>query len=217
MTNWTDLASLFTLGFTSLFPLINPVGTALIIDPFFAHGSFEERKAHTRTICLYVFVLGVCALLSGSWVLRFMGVSIPVTQLGGGLIIARMGLQMLSAESNEEKSAPDPSAIKSSLFYPLTFPFTLGPGGISALVTLSAHAHGEDLAETLIQQGVLTASLLAVVIVTYFCFIYSRSVIGRIGAQGSLVLNRLMAFLVFCIGLQVAITGLIHIFPHLLR
>lgn len=216
MYNWTDLASLFTLGFSSLFPLVNPVGTALIIEPFFSQSSASDRRAHARTICLYVFVLGFCALLLGSWVLRFMGISVATTQFGGGLIIARMGLQMLG-EDVEKKTAPDPGGLRSSLFYPLTFPLTLGPGGISALVTLSAHAHGADMAETLIRQGTLATSLLAVVVVTYFCFVYSRSVIGRIGPQGSLVLNRLMAFLVFCIGLQVAVGGLTHLFPRILN
>ena len=210
-----ELVSLFTLGFSSLFPLINPVGTALIIQPKLSRGSMDQRKGEARAICVYSLMLGVVALFAGSWVLRFMGVSVEMTQLGGGLIIARMGLGLLDAkEEDDAQSAPEGS-IQSSLFYPLAFPLTLGPGGISVLITLSAHAHGSNEVETFIRQGVIGLALFATLVITYVCLAYSDLVIRRIGAQGALVLNRLIAFLVFCIGLQVAFSGLIKIFPHL--
>jgi multiple antibiotic resistance protein len=126
-----------------------------------------------------------------------------------------MGLGMLNSEPSPTQSKPQ--AGPTSLFYPLTFPLTVGPGSISVLITLSAHAHTDDLAQTFLRHGVLGISLLCVMIATYFCFVYSERVMRLIGSQGSLVLNRLMAFLVFCVGLQVALGGLSHTFPHLFQ
>lgn len=213
---FVDLLSLFTLGFSSLFPLINPFGTSLIVSPYFAGSPLSDRKSQSRTIVIYGMVLGLCALLLGSWVLRFMGISIATTQLAGGLIIARMGLGMLNAQPSKNSSSPS-GEIKDSLFYPITFPLTIGPGAISVLIALSAHAHTPELTETLVRNGVLAASLMAVMLITYFCLLYSERAIHLIGPQGSVVLSRLMAFLVFCIGLQVAITGLTHSFPKLFQ
>ncbi len=211
--------SLFALGFTSLFPLINPVGTAIIIDPYFQNHSLHHRQLYSFKIAVYAFLMGVGTLAIGSWCLRFMGVSIPATQMAGGILIARMGLSLLSSEPDNSQPEPStsPESLMSSLFYPLTFPLTLGPGGISALITLSAHAHRDQIDQTIINTLVLSLSLLTVCIVTYFCFAYSGLVIKRIGQSGSLIVNRLSAFLVFCIGVQMTMNGLKNTFPHLLN
>jgi multiple antibiotic resistance protein len=211
--NWLHYISLFTLGFTSLFPLINPVGTALILNPQLAVMNREERQLSVRAICINCLLLGLGTLFAGSWCLKFMGISIPTTQLAGGLVIARMGLKMLSADDEADRNTIQPDKIKNSLFFPMSFPLTIGPGSLSVLITLSAHVHSNDLADTGL--GVLAAALLAVLVVTYFCFLYSDRVIARIGSGGSLVLDRLMSFLVFCIGLQLALSGLAHTFPKI--
>jgi multiple antibiotic resistance protein len=214
--DWVSLLSLFFLGFSSLFPLINPVGTALIINPYFSNSRLPERKVLATSVMLYCLVLGLVMLFLGSWCLRFMGISIPTTQMAGGLIIARMGLGLLNSDDTESDKTALTANVRKSLFYPIAFPLTLGPGCVSVLITLSAHANTEDLAETLVHMGVLSLSLIAVLILTYICFIYSSAVIRKIGPSGSLVLNRLMAFLVFCVGIQMLVTGLAHSFPHLL-
>jgi multiple antibiotic resistance protein len=84
------------------------------------------------------------------------------------------------------------------------------------LITLSAHAHGDNMGETTIHTLTLGMSLLTVCIITYFCFAYSGVVIRKIGPSGSNMVNRLSAFLLFCIGVQMAVTGLKHTFPNLL-
>jgi multiple antibiotic resistance protein len=214
--SWLGHLSLFLLGFSSLFPLINPVGTALIVNPYFANSTLAERKTLARTIVLYCFGLGMATLFLGGWALALMGISIPTTQMAGGIIIAKMGLDLLTEQAKADNAAVSVN-VKNSLFYPVAFPLTLGPGGISALVTLGAHAHvGDGLnGATLFHLGLLGLSLVATLILTYFCFVYSQTVIRRIGQSGSLILNRLMAFLVFCVGIQMLVVGLGHSFPKL--
>lgn len=209
-----EFVTLFLLGFSSLLPLVNPIGTALIVNPVFAPFSIPERKALSMTVIVACLGLGLATLFGGSFCLKFMGVSIPTTQMGGGIIIARFGLSMLSSEQHGSTTLVS-GDVRQGLFYPLAFPITVGPGVIAVLITLSAHAHSGALAETFIRLFVLGASLLAVLTVTYFCLVYSGKVIARIGETGSLVLNRLMAFLVFCIGIQMLVTGLGRSFPHL--
>lgn len=216
-TDWLALVSLYTLGFSTLFPLINPLGTALIINPFFSGSSKAERASHSLTIALFATLMGMASLLLGSWCLKFMGISIFTTQIGGGLVIASMGYKMLNAESSTEDTGTNNKSLKDSLFYPITFPLLVGPGGISALIALSAHAHTGKLSETLIRLSVLSAALLTTIILAYFCIRYAELINRRVGAKGSQVLNRLMAFLVFCIGLQMALTGLSNTYPQLFK
>lgn len=208
--------SLFVLGFSSLFPLINPIGTALIVNPYFTGATRKQRKAYSISIVLSCFVLGLAALFLGGWVLKLMGISISTTQMAGGLLIARLGMGLLNSEAHSDMNPVPPTKVQSALFYPISFPLTLGPGGISVLIALSAHAQTTaDMTENILRMIVFAASLFAVLVVTYFCFVYSDTVIRRIGPSGSLVLDRLMAFIVFCIGIQMLLTGLNNTFPNL--
>ena len=207
---WPQQLSLFALGFSSLFPLINPIGTALIIEPYFQGIPRAERKAHAFKIVLNCLLLGLFCLHAGSQILQFMGVTIPAMQLAGGLIIAKIGLGFLDAKEDMKQDDNVAGTITDSLFYPLAFPLTLGPGGISTLIMLSAHAHTTKITQISMSMITLSLSLLAVLVITYFCFAYSHDLVKKIGPNGSRVLNRLLAFLVFCIGIQMAFTGLMH-------
>jgi multiple antibiotic resistance protein len=209
---WTSLIALFALGFSSLLPLVNPVGTALIINPFFSQCTITERKKYAFTISMAAFGIGFCAVFLGSWVLKAMGVSISTTQMAGGFVIAHLGLSMLGKQSGPEDKTAPPENLEMAIFYPMAFPLTVGPGAISTLITLSAHAHTDEISETLIRMAVIGLSLLAVMVITYICFAYSQMVFKRIGKSGSEIFNRLMAFLVFCIGIQMAVTGALRAF-----
>ncbi len=215
--DWVNHLSLLLLGLSSLLPVINPVGTALIIDPYFSGLDQAQRKTSALAIVSYSFILGIGTLLLGSWCLKFMGISVSTTQLAGGLLIARMGISLLNEDPTGLAGQNAARSIASSLFYPLAFPLTIGPGCISVLITLSAHAHDFEITETFWHLGVLSFSLFLACLLTYLCFAYSMVITQRIGRSGSLVLNRLSAFLVFCIGVQMAIAGLKNTFPTILK
>lgn len=216
---YMELTTLFLLGFSSLFPLVNPIGTSIIVDPYFKNLKGSERFNTVFKVVTYGFILSLGSLIAGSWVLKFMGVSVDVTQAAGGLLISRMGLTMLNSEVKSDDNATDSSSKldHNSLFYPIAFPLTVGPGCISVLITLSAHAHANSLEQTWLRLAVLSFSILSIFAITFVCFAFSDRVINRIGPSGSLVLNRLSAFLVFAIGVQMAVLGFKNIFPDLLK
>ncbi|MCB0350948.1 MAG: MarC family protein [Bdellovibrionales bacterium] len=211
-------ASLFAISFGSLFPLVNPIGTAFIVQNFFSRVSFEQRKKMVLVVVFNSLVLGSGTIFLGSWCLKLMGVSTVVTQFAGGILIARMGLGMLdSKEQKSDNSASQSEDVSQSLFYPIAFPLTVGPGAISALITLSAHAHADDFIQTSWRMATIGLALGVVLVISYFCYVYADVLIKKIGPTGSNVLSRLMSFLVFCIGLQMAISGVKHLFPELLK
>jgi multiple antibiotic resistance protein len=206
-----DLSHLFPtflLGFSSLFPLINPIGTAFIIQPYFANLDNASRKSHAFRIVLICLVMGLVALHVGSYVLKFMGVSIPATQAAGGIVIAVLGFNLLNSTETTSTDVVSTHSIEDSIFYPISFPLTLGPGGISTLIALSAHVHRAK--DNLLSPDMmaLSAALLVVLVIAYFCFANASKLVRKLGANGSQVVNRMMSFLVFCIGIQMAFTGI---------
>lgn len=204
---------LVAVGIVTLFAPINPVGTALIMDPLLAGSTIQQRKGISRRIAIYCFLICVIAVFAGTWIFQVFGVSLPVVQIAGGIIICRMGWQLLSPEHSikkaKEAAKPDEGEnIEQHAFYPLAFPMTAGAGTISVLLTLSARSDEMDLAEHWMNLSALVIAILVMCIVIYLSYAYTALIIRRLGGRAEQIINRLSAFLVFCVGLQIGIGGL---------
>jgi small neutral amino acid transporter SnatA (MarC family) len=67
------------------------------------------------------------------------GISLPVVQVGGGLIVIATGWTLLKQRDDEKQDVQEtvrPQDTIRRAFYPLTLPLTVGPGSISAAITL---------------------------------------------------------------------------------
>ncbi len=212
-----NYVTLFSLALTSLFPLINPIGIALIVQNEFAT-SGKNRVSDCFVTCTYSFVLGLLALIFGRSFFAFMGISVPSTQIAGGILLAIMGISLLNSNAKEKNhDVPQTHTMIDRLFYPIAFPLTMGPGSISALILLNAHAHADNMHAYLVNLSIIALALLVIMVITFFCFTYSGLIVDRIGQSGSIVINKFMSFIVFTIGIQMTIAGLKAQFPSLLQ
>jgi multiple antibiotic resistance protein len=85
---------------------------------------------------------------------------------------------------------------------------TTGAGTISVILTLAAH---EDETDVLTHVLNLTALFFAIVLICaliFICYTYTSRLILKLGPRGEQIVNRLSAFLVFCIGMQIAWSGI---------
>jgi multiple antibiotic resistance protein len=91
-------------------------------------------------------------------------------------------------------------------FFPITFPLTTGPGTIAASIALGAQIPSGPKWLAL---GALVASCGAALVAfaLYLIFSNSAAVMARLGRIGTLVMVRLMAFILLCIGIQIMWTG----------
>ena len=86
------------IGIIALFPVVNPIGSAFMVSPFFEHLTRSEKRAAVTSITLYAFLVCTVSLFAGQWILRLFGISIPVVQLAGGIMICKMGWESLSSD-----------------------------------------------------------------------------------------------------------------------
>jgi len=213
-----DFLKLILLGVLSLFPPVNPFGTALMLDPLFGDMNVVGRRAAALRIAIYCFFICVGALLMGTYLLKFFGVTIPVVKLAGGILICRMGWNRLSATHETGVTDEDTEAgkkisrshrkLSDLLFYPIAFPSTTGAGTISVVLTLSAKMHSTDVTIYVFNLSALLISILIIATLIYMSYAYTHTVLRKLGPQGNQILTRLSAFLVFCVGLQIAVEGL---------
>ena len=151
------------------------------------------------------------SLLWGVKVLTFFGISIYAVQIGGGLVVAVTGWSLLTRDSNSARSDnAEDASILDHAFYPYTMPLTVGPGSISVAITLGAHLPAELHASSFLSPRVLIASFVGIAlvcIIIYICYRYANAAERLLGASGTMVLLRLSAFILLCIGVQIVCTG----------
>lgn len=204
------------IGIITLFPVVNPIGTAFILNPYFNNLNRKERKNAVKKIALFSFAICTVTVFTGRWILELFGLSIPVIQLAGGILICKMGWEFLSAGNNASENkvksqhtdTMSENNIQDKLFYPITFPVTVGAGTISVLFTLGARSTHESIPDYLINTGALLLSIIVICILIYIFYLNTKTLIRFMGPKGENVVNRISAFLIFCVGLQIAVNGI---------
>ena len=207
-------------GIIALFAPVNPVGTALVVNPFFDHLGATARHRAVAKVTVYCLILCITVLFAGSWFFKLFGISLPVVQLAGGIVICHMGWLLLGSDTSASDSsvsqapAQSPLDLEDKLFYPIAFPMTTGPGTVAVLLTLSANAHATRESTYFANLGALIVAVLITCLMVYICLAYTPAFLKRIGPKGGMVLNRISAFLVFCVGLQIATDGIQNLLAH---
>jgi multiple antibiotic resistance protein len=206
------------LTIATLLPIINPPGGAPIFLSLTPGASDTTRSLLARRVGLDSFLLLSVAMLIGSHVLSFFGLSLPVVKIAGGLLVVANGWRLINADASTDSRPVDASAawgaeeIARRAFYPLTFPLTVGPGSLSVAVTLGAGSHMSGVS---LLTGMF-GSLAGITIVSFIVFLsyrFAYDVVRRLGSTGTVILLRLSAFILLAIGVEIFCAGLSERFP----
>ena len=209
----SEFAKFFGLTFTALLPLVNPVGDALVFAGLVGPAPPEVYRTLARRIAISTTVFLIVIEGIGTALLKFFGISLPVMQVSGGLVIAAMGWNLLSETAPQETShgaAADDAglaSLESKVFYPFTFPITAGPGCIVVMVTLSAHASVNGLVPDLSAHAGIAAAVVLLSVAVYLCYGYAPVITARVRPQTAHGILRVIAFVLLAIGVQIAWNG----------
>src|SRR5277367_2693085 len=129
---------------SALFPIVDPLAGSPIFLSLTQEISTDQRWILSRAIAVNSFLLLVGSYFIGTHVLAFFGISLPVVQVGGGLVVVSTGWAMLKRGDDEHRADVQRTLSREDIsrraFYPLTLPLTVGPGSISIAITLGADA-----------------------------------------------------------------------------
>lgn len=206
----SDLTGAFLLAFPALFSIVNPVVGAFIFDEVTAERTEAERVLLAGRVAFYSLLVMVLALWVGPFLLSFFGISLAALRLAGGLVVALWAWGLLTApehrEAHKQQQAADAAGDMADAFYPLTLPFTTGPGTIAVAVALGA-THPPLGTRAIGFYVGITAAASAMAVVIWIAYRFAQRVTDRISLTARRTVTRLSAFLLLCIGVQILVTG----------
>lgn len=209
-TAFGELTARIFLVVGALFPIVNPLGGAPIFLTL-THGVSESGRAKlARSIAINSLILMVVSIFIGTHILGFFGISLPVVQVGGGLVVVSTAWALLRQSDDSSAESVDKPCNESNYmrqaFYPLTLPLTVGPGSISVAITVGANRpEGGEWGWPLITGMLIGAIAIAVSI--YLSYRFAERIAGVLGDAAMNVILRLSSFILVCIGVQIMWNG----------
>jgi multiple antibiotic resistance protein len=181
--------------------------------PSSVYHSLARKIAINNIIFLVIFEL------LGATILRFFGISLPIVELSGGIVIAAMGWSVLNerdaranSRNKQEETEIRDEDLKAHLnekaFYPFTFPVTSGPGTLVALLTLTARISNRNISTDILAHVGVFLAIVVLSIMVYIAYAYAPKLTTVISPSTAHGILRVMAFILLCIGVQIAWNGL---------
>ncbi len=210
----------FLLAFTALLPLINPIGSALVFLGLVGDQPANVYRQLAGRIAIATFGFLLAIEFVGSLLLSFFGISLPIVQITGGLVIAATAWTLLfekdsgaHARNKHQEIADsmpsDDNDLRGKVFYPFTFPVTAGPGTLVIMVTLSAHASQNSLPLAAAAHGGIVMAAAALSVSVYLCYAYAPKLIRAVSPSTVNGILRVVAFILMCIGVQIGWNGVL--------
>lgn len=146
-----DIFVYLTLCFTSLFTLMDPLGVMPVFLQMTDGMDTKERRCIALKACTIAFIILVLFTLSGRFLFHFFGISTDGFRIVGGIIIFKIGYDMLQAHFTHVKlnETERKEYSKDITITPLAIPMLCGPGAISSGITLM-----EDASEYTFQNSI---------------------------------------------------------------
>lgn len=197
----------------ALLPIVNPLGAAPVYLAKTVDLDAEEHADLARRVAINCFALLLASLLIGAYVLDFFGLSVPIVQLAGGLVVCSLAWSLLNQpdepiewvhDTVKPIKRPD---LRTRAFYPLTMPLTVGPGSISVAITIGANESSHGVARLIVDSLAHVSGVFVVALSIFVTLRYAERIMRRLGPTGTAVLLRLSAFILLCIGVQIMWNG----------
>ena len=201
------------LCFTSLFTITSPLSTM----PVFLTMTQSLDEKERRAVAIRSTLVACCALLlfvlAGQFLFKFFGISTNGFRIVGGIIIFRIGFDMLQAKytpMNLRKEEIKEYANDVSVA-PLGIPLLCGPVAIANAIVLMQEAHSFEMKTALI------VAIVLVYVVTFCLLRWAGQLVKFIGETGNNVMMRLMGLILMVIAVECFVSGARPILTEILH
>jgi multiple antibiotic resistance protein len=195
----------FGVVFAALFVITNPLGNLGVFVSITKGDSEKFKKQQAFRAALYSFALLFVFFVGGKYILEFFGITIDGIQIGGGIIIAKIGFGLMAGKKAHAASKEEHEEVvqmEDVSFCPLAMPMVAGPGGLAVVLSVANKANMQ-----MVDYAAITAAIAAACVVIWICFRESSVVAKILGETGMTAITKIMGFILICISIQMIITG----------
>jgi multiple antibiotic resistance protein len=207
-----DWAYLFKIGI-ALFAIVNPIGSVPIFISATDGWNRQQKLRTANVVALTVFLVLAASALFGEGILAFFSISIPSFQVGGGILILLIAINMLHAKQSHSKQTPEEAKTMEErdviAIVPLSIPLLAGPGAISSMIIAAQDS------PTFGAQLSLLMPILVVAILVWLSLQLSSYIAGKLGTIGINIVTRLMGLILAAMAVEFIAHGMGGLFPVL--
>ena len=191
-------------AFVSILFLVDPPGTIPAYLALTSRYTPERRKKTALVACLTATVTLCVFAAVGSYLFRYLQLTLPAFQIAGGLVLFLVALDMIRAKTTQE----DPDEIKAGeesqdvAITPIAVPFLAGPAALSTVAILMSQADDTVKASTVFLAIALTG------FISYITLRLAEPIRRRLGMTGIHVLGRVLGLVLAGIAVQFVLDGL---------
>ncbi|CAN4266419.1 MarC Multiple antibiotic transporter [Methylophilaceae bacterium] len=208
-----DWAYLFKIGI-ALFAIVNPIGSVPIFISATDGWNRQQKLRTANVVALTVFLVLAASALFGEGILAFFSITIPSFQVGGGILILLIAINMLHAKQSHSKQTPEEAKTMEErdviAIVPLSIPLLAGPGAISSMIIAAQDS------PTFGAQLSLLMPILVVAILVWLSLQLSSYIAGKLGTIGINIVTRLMGLILAAMAVEFIAHGMGGLFPVLL-
>ena len=201
------------LCFTSFFTLTNPLGTMPVFLTMTNGMDEKERKHIVKRATIISFIILIAFTFCGQFLFKFFGISTNGFRIAAGIIIMKIGYDMLQARytntklrDEEIKTYADDISVT-----PLSIPMLCGPGAIANGIIMM------DDANTWALKGTMVGVIALVYILTYIILRLSTKLVVLMGETGNNVMMRLMGLILMVIAVEFFASGVTPILTDIIH
>ena len=197
--------SFMLLSFSSLFTLLNPIGTAPIVLSLTQNLNANEYKRVIRKSILTACSILLLFAFMGKIIFTFYGITVYAFKIAGGILFLRIGINMLEAKVSRTKSTPKESEEASGnddiALTPIGIPLIAGPGAITSVMILSSQANSFQ------HKIIFYVNIILTLFITYLVLSLGKKLTKKLGTAGLRVIERIMGMILMVVAIQFIVDG----------
>lgn len=194
---------LFFIGsFVSLFSIVDPMLAVPVFVSLTEKYSHEKRIQIAKEASIYALGIMIVFFIAGGLILKFFGISFEGLRIAGGFMIIASAVEMLQKKERLLPKEQDESETKDDIsFSPLAMPLLSGPGSIAVIIGMTSDA------KSWIYYPIIFLIICTVAILSYVFLRLAPIISQKMGATAMSSFNRIMGFILLCIGVQYIVNG----------
>jgi len=201
-----SLAGYIFLAFSSLFIIVDPLATIPAFLTMTPVDTVADRKRMARLACTVMAGILVVFAAAGTWIFKFLGITMPAFQIAASIVLLLVALDMLRAQRSRVQETQEETAEGANktdiAITPLGVPMLAGPGAISTAIVLQTRA------ETAWQHIALFGCILGVSLASYLILRVAASGAQWLSPIALRITTRIMGLLLAAVAIQFMLNGL---------